>query len=172
MMPCTVSKRRPKELPPKWFYDERGCDLFDAITRLPEYYPTRREREILYSEAGAIARLTGADTLIELGSGNSEKTRLLLDAISGAGRLRSFVPFDVSEASLLPLAHEAAERYPGIDVLALVGDFERDLSLLPREGRRLIAFLGGTIGQPSAGAPRTIPLTDRSRSRAWRCLCS
>ena len=90
----------PKELPPKWFYDERGSSLFDEITRLPEYYLTRREREILYSEAVAVARLSQADTLVELGSGTSEKTRLLLDALSGHGALRHYVPFDVSESVL------------------------------------------------------------------------
>src|SRR5436305_2090295 len=86
----------PKVLPPKWFYDHRGSELFDQITRLDEYYPTRREREILTREAGAIAAF-GADTLVELGSGTSEKTRVVLDAMVDAGGLRRYVPFDVSE---------------------------------------------------------------------------
>lgn len=137
---------RPKELSPKWLYDERGSQLFDDITRLPEYYPTRREREILEKRAGEIARLSGADTLIELGSGTSEKTRLLLDAFLEEGRLERFVPFDVSEAFLRDAAEKLAGEYPSLRVHAVVGDFERHLGLLPRGGRRLVAFLGGTIG--------------------------
>jgi len=136
----------PKELPPKWFYDERGSQLFDEITRLPEYYPTRREREILDARADDVAAASGADTLIELGSGMSTKTRLLLDALSAAGTLRRFVPFDVSEVTLRSAARDIAAAYPGLDVHAVVGDFERHLGLLPRGGRRLVAFLGGTIG--------------------------
>lgn len=136
----------PKELSPKWLYDERGSQLFDDITRLPEYYPTRREREILLAHAGDVARLSGADTLIELGSGTSEKTRLLLDAMEEAGTLARFVPFDVSEAFLRRAAATLAREYPGINVHAVVGDFEQHLGQLPGGGRRLVAFLGGTIG--------------------------
>ncbi len=136
----------PKELSPKWLYDERGSQLFDDITRLPEYYPTRREREILLAHAGDVARLSGADTLIELGSGTSEKTRLLLDALEEAGQLARFIPFDVSEAFLRRAAAGLAREYPGITVHAVVGDFERHLGQLPGGGRRLVAFLGGTIG--------------------------
>jgi len=136
----------PKWLPPKWFYDERGSALFEAITRLPEYYPTRREREILAREAGTIARVAGADTLVELGSGTSEKTRLLLDAWQATGRLRRFVPFDVSEATLRRASRAVADEYPGVEVHAVVGDFERHLEHLPEGDRRTVAFLGGTIG--------------------------
>ncbi|MBJ6760799.1 L-histidine N(alpha)-methyltransferase [Myxococcaceae bacterium JPH2] len=136
----------PKELSPKWLYDERGSQLFDDITRLPEYYPTRREREILLAHAGDIARLSGADTLMELGSGTSEKTRLLLDAMLEAGQLSRFVPFDVSEAFLRRAAADLAREYPGIGVHAVVGDFDHHLCQLPSGGRRLVAFLGGTIG--------------------------
>ncbi|HEX8701287.1 MAG TPA: L-histidine N(alpha)-methyltransferase [Myxococcaceae bacterium] len=136
----------PKELSPRWLYDERGSELFDAITRLPEYYPTRREREILEARAGDIARLSGADTLIELGSGTSEKTRLLLNALRAHGTLERFVPFDVSEAFLRRAAAALALEYPGLYVHAVVGDFEHHLRHLPRGGRRLVAFLGGTIG--------------------------
>jgi L-histidine N-alpha-methyltransferase len=135
----------PKELPPKWFYDERGSRLFDEITRLPEYYPTRREREILVARAPEVAA-TGADTLVELGSGTSEKTRLLLDAMAGASHLRRFVPFDVSEATLRHAAEAIAAEYAGVDVHAIVGDFEHHLGNLPGGGRRVVAFLGGTIG--------------------------
>ncbi len=136
----------PKDLPPKWFYDDRGSQLFDEITRLEEYYPTRAERAILDERADAIATASGADTLIELGSGTSEKTRLLLDALERTGQLQRFVPFDVSEMTLRDAAAAIAEEHPGIDVHAVVGDFERHLDRLPRGGRRLIAFLGGTIG--------------------------
>lgn len=135
----------PKHLPPKWFYDARGSHLFDEITRLPEYYPTRRETEILEREASTIAGLTGAATLLELGSGTSTKTRLLLDALAAAGTLRRIVVFDVSEPVLREAAPQLAGRY-GVDVHAVVGDFERHLGRLPTGDRTLIAFLGGTIG--------------------------
>jgi L-histidine N-alpha-methyltransferase len=136
----------PKILPPKWFYDEEGCRLFDEITRLPEYYPTRTERAILARHAGDIAARTSADTLVELGSGTSEKTRLLLNALSAQGSLRRFVPFDVSEPTLRGAANAIELEYPGIDVHAVVGDFERHLDRLPGGGTRLVAFLGSTIG--------------------------
>jgi L-histidine Nalpha-methyltransferase len=133
---------KPKELQPKWFYDERGSELFDAITQLPEYYLTRAERSILERHAGEIAALADADTLIELGSGTSDKTRLLLDAVAP----RRFVPFDVSEETLRASAQKLAREYPGLEVRAVVGDFEHHLPLLPGNGRRLLAFLGSTIG--------------------------
>jgi L-histidine N-alpha-methyltransferase len=129
-----------------WFYDDVGSALFEEITRLPEYYPTRAERSILATRAGDIARMTGADTLIELGSGTSEKTRLLLDALDAGGKLRRFVPFDVSESTLRSAAEAIASERPGLDVHAVVGDFHRHLGTLPRDGKRLLAFLGGTIG--------------------------
>ena len=135
----------PKTLPPKWFYDDRGSELFDAITRLAEYYPTRAERSILVAHAADIAAATGADTLVELGSGTSEKTRLLLDALAEAGTLHRFAPFDVSEATLRDAARAVADEYD-VDVHAVVGDFERHLDELPDGGTRLVAFLGGTIG--------------------------
>jgi len=139
----------PKELPPKWFYDERGSNLFDEITRLPEYYPTRCERAILEQRAGEIASLSGADTVVELGSGTSEKTRLLLRACRAGGRLRRFVPFDVSEPTLRAAADALAREYPAVAVHAVVGDFEHHLGAIPAGGRRLVAFLGGTIGNLS-----------------------
>ncbi|HVE47210.1 MAG TPA: L-histidine N(alpha)-methyltransferase [Acidimicrobiales bacterium] len=137
---------RPRELPPKWFYDERGCALFEEITRLPEYYPTRREREILAREADEIVRLTGADTLVEVGSGTSEKTRVLLDAMSFVGSLKRIVLFDVSEPTIRTAAAALAVEYPQAEINGVVGDFERHLQHLPPGGRRLVAFLGGTIG--------------------------
>ncbi len=137
---------RPKWLPPKWFYDDRGSELFDQITRLPEYYPTEREREILRREAPTIASRSGADTLIELGSGTSDKTRTLLDAFRAAGQLSRFVPFDVCEGIVRSSAAHLTAEYPGLEVHGVVGDFEQHLDRLPAGGRRLIAVLGGTIG--------------------------
>jgi L-histidine N-alpha-methyltransferase len=136
----------PRELSPKWLYDERGSELFEEITRLPEYYPTRREREILSTRARAIARVSRADTLVELGSGASVKTRLLLSALAESGGLRRFVPFDVSEAMLRQSAEAIAREFPGLQVHGVVGDFERHLGAIPDGGRRLLLFLGGTIG--------------------------
>jgi len=141
----------PKTLPPKWFYDSVGSDLFDQITRLPEYYPTRAEAEILRARATEIAAVTGADTLVELGSGTSEKTRILLDALHRAGLLRRFVPFDV-DASILEQASAAiAQEYPGIEIAAVCGDFEKHLAEIPGGGRRLFVFLGSTIGNLQPG---------------------
>jgi L-histidine N-alpha-methyltransferase len=136
----------PKDIPPKWFYDDRGSALFDEITRLPEYYPTRCERAILVARASEIVAAAGADTLVELGSGTSEKTRILLDAMRDAGSLVRFVPFDVSKQTLHDAAAAIEEEYPGVDVEPVVGDFTLDLDTIPRTGRRLVAFLGGTIG--------------------------
>jgi L-histidine N-alpha-methyltransferase len=139
-------RERPKEVPAVWLYDERGSRLFDEITRLPEYYPTRREREILVARADEIAARTAAKALVELGSGTSEKTRLLLDALETAGTLELFVPLDASEEILLESAVAVAERHPSVGVHAVVGDFERHLRSLPDAGGRLVAFLGSTIG--------------------------
>ncbi|TVT54131.1 L-histidine N(alpha)-methyltransferase [Amycolatopsis rhizosphaerae] len=135
-----------KWLPSKWFYDARGSALFEEITGLPEYYPTRAEREVLGREAAEIARVTGARTLVELGSGSSEKTRLLLDALREHGTLQAFVPLDVSEAALAGAVGAIQAEYPGLDVRGVVGDFTEHLGLLPGEPPRLVAFLGGTIG--------------------------
>ena len=141
----------PKSLPPKWFYDSVGSDLFDQITRLPEYYPTRAEAEILRARSAEIAVASGADTLVELGSGTSEKTRMLLDALRDSGSLRRFVPFDV-DAGVLNAAGAAIQReYPGIEIDAVCGDFEEHLDEIPRGGRRLVAFLGSTIGNLTPG---------------------
>lgn len=138
-------RRRPKEIPPVWLYDERGSRLFEEITRLPEYYPTAREQEILTAHASEVAAWTEARTLVELGAGTSEKTRILLDALQANGTLERFVPLDASEEVLRASACAIAERYP-IGVHAIVGDFERHLGALPRGENRLIAFLGSTIG--------------------------
>ena len=136
----------PLTLPPKWLYDDEGSRLFDEITRLPEYYPTEAERQILRDHADEIAALSDATTLAELGSGTSDKTRLLLRAFHDLGHLRRFVPVDVSEGTLRDAAEQIAATYDGVRVAAIVGDFTLHLSHLPRDDRKLIAFLGGTIG--------------------------
>jgi L-histidine N-alpha-methyltransferase len=137
----------PKRLPPKWFYDARGSELFEQITELPEYYPTRTERGILADHVDEIALCSGADTLVELGSGSSVKTRLLLDAFARAGTLRRYVPQDVSEPALRLALDALARDYPQLALHGVVGDFTRRLDRLPRgDRRRMIAFLGGTIG--------------------------
>jgi L-histidine N-alpha-methyltransferase len=141
----------PKSLPPKYFYDARGSELFDAITRLPEYYPTRTERAILDTVAPEIAAATQAETLIELGSGTSEKTRLLLRALRATGALRRFVPFDVDPAVLKDASAAVGAEFPGLAVEPIVGDFEKHLGGLPGGSRRLLAFLGSTIGNLDPG---------------------
>jgi L-histidine N-alpha-methyltransferase len=136
----------PKTLPPKYFYDARGGELFDEITRLPEYYLTRAETAILTERAARIAELTDCESLVELGSGTSAKTRILLRAMLGFGALREFVPFDVDPAVLSEASEALREEYPGLRVAPVVGDFEQDLLAIPADGRRTIAFLGSTIG--------------------------
>ena len=142
----TGLRQTPKTLPPKWFYDAAGSDLFDQITRLPEYYPTRAEAQILRERSAAIAAFSGADTLVELGSGTSAKTRMLLSALRDNGTLRRFVPFDV-DAGVLEAAGESLQReYPELEIEAVCGDFEEHLAKIPGGGRRLFVFLGSTIG--------------------------
>ena len=138
----------PKWLPPRWFYDARGSELFERITTLPEYYPTRTERALLRQVVAQIAARAAVDTLVELGSGSSEKTRLLLDALTATASLRRFVPLDVSESALRAAMTAVAREYPHLVVHGVVGDFTEHLELLPAggSGRRLVAFLGGTIG--------------------------
>jgi L-histidine N-alpha-methyltransferase len=138
--------RALKELPPKYFYDERGSALFDQITELPEYYPSRCEREILNRHAPEIVEECGATELVELGSGTASKTRALLYAMAGTGTLRRYVPFDVDESVVEACEDELETLYPGLDVHGVVGDFEHDLHRVPEGERRLFAFLGGTIG--------------------------
>ena len=137
-------QRDPKELPTVWLYDERGSLLYEKVTRLPEYYLPRREREILHARSSEIANRTQAVTLVELGAGSASRTRLLLDAL--APTLERFVPLDVSEDFLRASAEAVAAEYPRILVDAFVGNFERDLEALPRGGPRLIALLGSTSG--------------------------
>ncbi|MER5218167.1 L-histidine N(alpha)-methyltransferase [Streptomyces sp. NPDC002838] len=133
----------PKTLPPKWFYDAHGSELFEQITELPEYYPTRAEREILVARNDEIAAATGARTLVELGSGSSEKTRHLIDALAD---LHTYVPVDVSESALTQAGQALVAERPGLEVHALIADFTARLTLPDTPGPRLLAFLGGTIG--------------------------
>jgi L-histidine N-alpha-methyltransferase len=144
-----------KELPPKHFYDARGSALFDRICELPEYYPTRTERAILLEHAETIVALNGAAELVELGSGTAAKTRVLLNAMAAAGTLRRYVPFDVTEAVVRESAELLVEEYPGLEVYGVIGDFERHLGRTPRAvGPRIVAFLGGTIGNFMPGSRR------------------
>lgn len=136
----------PKWLPPKWFYDARGSELFEQITELPEYYPTRTERALLERVVGEIAHAAQAEVLVELGAGSAVKTRLLLSALTAQGPLKTYVPQDVSGAALRATAAEVAREFPGLAVHGVVSDFTDTLHNLPRGGRRMIAFLGGTIG--------------------------
>ncbi|HEV2062742.1 MAG TPA: L-histidine N(alpha)-methyltransferase [Solirubrobacteraceae bacterium] len=144
-----------KELPPKHFYDARGSELFARICELPEYYPTRAERAILEARAEEIVTSTGAEELVEIGSGYATKTRVLLDAMRDAGRLGRYVPFDVSESTLREAGERLADEYPGLDIHGIAGDFERHLDAVPApEARRVVAFLGGTIGNFAPGSRR------------------
>jgi L-histidine Nalpha-methyltransferase len=141
-----LTRKGLKQLPPKYFYDDRGSELFDRITSLPEYYPTRCERALLNRRAPEIVELTGARELLELGSGTASKTRALLFAMAGAGTLERYLPMDVSEWVVERCAEELVEMYPGLTVHGVVGDFEQHLIHVPEGRRRLVAFLGGTIG--------------------------
>jgi L-histidine Nalpha-methyltransferase len=137
----------PRTMPPVWFYDDRGCELYEQITKLPEYYPFRTEQALLRRAAGQIAEAAGASVLVEIGSGNSEKTHELLTAMAAStAGLDGYVSFDVAEATLRSAAATIADEL-GIDVHAVVGDFGRHLDAIPRKGApRLVAFLGSTIG--------------------------
>ncbi len=135
-----------KSIPPVWFYDERGSRLFEEITQLPEYYPTRAERALLEAHASAIAELSKADTLVELGAGACDKTRVLLCALQETGSLSRYVPFDVSDEFLRSAATTLSEEFDSLDIHLVIGDFQHHLAEIPTEGRRMVAFLGGTIG--------------------------
>jgi L-histidine Nalpha-methyltransferase len=146
-----------KELPPKHFYDAYGAELFDRICELPEYYPTRTERAILEQRSAEIVAATGAAEIVELGSGTAAKTRLLLRAMAEAGTLHRYVPIDVTESMVVSCADELVEEFPGLRVHGIVGDFERHLSHVPApEGPRVVAFLGGTIGNFTPGSRRRL----------------
>lgn len=148
----------PKWLPPKYFYDDRGSRLFEKITRLPEYYPTRAEHALLREHATEIAETAGNPVLIELGSGSSEKTRMLLDAMTER-ELHSYIPIDVSAGALREAMHGLRRDYPGVDIVGAVADFDRHLHLLPAPAARTIALLGGTIGNYPPAARSTFLTT-------------
>lgn len=135
-----------KSLPPRWFYDKVGSELFEEITRLPEYYPTRTEREILTRHAGEIVAAAAPQTLVELGSGSSEKTTLLLDALTARPGSTRYVALDVSKDALHGAAATLRARYPALDVDLIRADFAAQLDRLPGASRRMVAFLGSTIG--------------------------
>ncbi len=137
---------RPKTLPSRWFYDRRGSELFDAITELPEYYLTRTETEILRRHADQIAAITQPQVLVELGAGTSTKTRLLIAAARRCGPLRVFVPLDFDEGVIRQSAATLASDFPGLSVQGIAGDFMHDLDALAQSGRKLVLFLGSTIG--------------------------
>ncbi len=147
-----------KELPPKHFYDTRGSELFEQICELPEYYPTRTEREILERSADEIVRVTGASELVELGSGSADKARILLSAMARAGQLRRYVPLDVSESVVEQAAQQLVDEFPGLEVHGVIGDFERHLGQVPESdgSPRIVALLGGTIGNFRPGTRRRL----------------
>jgi len=163
---CTGLMSSPKVIPPKWFYDHVGSGLFDQITKLDEYYPTRAEREILIREAPSIIELSDADTFVELGAGTSDKTRALLDAATSHGKLKLFIPFDVSEQFLRDTSLKLHNEYRSLTIHGVVGDFDRHVGLIPKGGRRLVAMLGGTIGnyapEPRAHFLQTLVSTMQS----------
>jgi len=146
-----------KELPPKHFYDARGAELFDQICELPEYYPTRAERAILEEAAEELAILTNAAELVELGSGTAAKTRVLLDAMRATGELTRYIPVDVTESMVRDCAAKLTDEYPGLQVHGVIGDLERHLDRVPPAvGPRIVAFLGGTIGNFPPGSRRRV----------------
>jgi L-histidine Nalpha-methyltransferase len=147
-----------KEIPPKHFYDAHGSELFERICELPEYYPTRTEREILLAYADQIVRGTGAGELVELGSGSAEKARILLDAMASAGTLRRYLPVDVSQSALEAAALELVEEFDELSVHGVIGDFERHLARVPAPAGtpRIVALLGGTIGNFLPGTRRRL----------------
>ncbi|MGH2870013.1 MAG: L-histidine N(alpha)-methyltransferase, partial [Solirubrobacteraceae bacterium] len=147
-----------KELAPKHFYDARGSELFEQICELPEYYPTRTELAILRARAAEIVAATGAGELVELGSGASDKARVLLDAMTQAGTLKRYIPLDVSSTVVQGAARALTDEYEGLQVHGVVGDLERHLENVPCAGEapRLVAFLGGTIGNFPPGTRRGV----------------
>jgi L-histidine N-alpha-methyltransferase len=167
-----LTRKGLKMLPPKYFYDDRGSELFDEITSLPEYYPTRCERAILNRRAPEIVDITGARELLELGSGMASKTRALLFAMAGAGTLERYLPMDVSELVVERCATELVEMYPGLTVHGVVGDFEQHLEHVPDGARRLVAFLGGTIGNlyPDERAPFLADMRELMGDDGWLVL--
>ena len=163
----------PKVLPPKYFYDGRGSELFEAITRLPEYYQTRAEATILGERADDVADLTKARTLVELGSGSSEKTHLLLRALREVGSLETYVPVDVSEDAIAWAMPGLVAEYPGLERAR----HRRRLRATPRPAApRTVRGWWRSSAAPSATSspstgPRSWPRSAPPSSRATRC-CS
>jgi len=153
---------QPKGLSPKWFYDARGSDLFEQITRLPEYYPTRTERAILDTRLDAIAaHVPAGAVLVELGSGASVKTRLLLD---GLPQLAGYVPIDISETFLMQTAAQLRADYPRLAVTPVVADFMGPITLPDLGGRPVVGFFpGSTLG--NLAPDNAVALL--ARLRAW-----
>jgi L-histidine Nalpha-methyltransferase len=139
-------QQSPKELPCRYFYDVLGCELFDAITELPEYYLTRAETEILSRYAPQIIERTKPEFIVELGAGSCTKTRLLIDAGLAGPSLRGFIPFDISRSSIDRVTSELSDIYPGLAIQGIVGDFATQLAMIPRFSHQLVMFLGSTIG--------------------------
>jgi L-histidine N-alpha-methyltransferase len=161
----------PKTLPPKYFYDAMGSDLFEQITRLPEYYPTRTEHALLSRYAGEIACAADAEVLLELGSGSSEKTRTLLDAMQRTHGLAAYVAVDVSSTALNGAIAALTRDYPDLAVEAAVADYDRHLDALPAPGTRLVAFLGSTLGNfPPAARVRFLADLARGMARGETLL--
>ena len=158
--------RAQKELPPKYFYDHRGSELFDEITRLPEYYPTRTERALLATRGREIVRQLGATTIVELGAGNADKTRLLLDAQRDVVSCPAYVPIDVSARFLAASAERLRAEYPTLHVIPVVGDIEDELHLPRLQRPAMFAFLGSTIG--NFDHPQASALLNRVRN-AMHC---
>ncbi|HZF13071.1 MAG TPA: L-histidine N(alpha)-methyltransferase [Thermoanaerobaculia bacterium] len=161
----TALRRRPREIPSKLFYDERGSALFERITELPEYYPTRTERALLERVADRVVAASGARQLVEIGSGAATKTRILLDAMERQKRLQLYVPFDVAEGTLRRSAEELVAEYPGLSVHGVVGDFTAQLGQIPEGENRLVVFLGSTIGNLGPEGVRRF-LADLARAMA------
>jgi L-histidine N-alpha-methyltransferase len=151
----TALTSTPRALPTKYLYDDRGSELFERICELPEYYQTRTERKLLSAFVDQVVSLSGAEELVELGSGAATKTRVLLDAMARAQQLRFYVPFDVSEGIVRRVAQELAKEYEDLQVHGVVGDFLAHLEHIPEGGRRLVIFLGGTIGNLGQEAARS-----------------
>jgi L-histidine N-alpha-methyltransferase len=158
--------RTPREIPSKHLYDERGSALFERITELPEYYQTRTEKALLERHADRIVLRSQARELVEIGAGAATKTRVLLRAMERQRLLSRYVPIDVDVAMLERVATELVAEFPALTVHAIAADFDHSLDRLPRGPRRLVAFLGSTIGnlRPADEAPALLR-SIRSRMR-------
>jgi len=160
----------PRRLPTRFFYDDRGSELFERITELPEYYQTRTEAALLHACADDLVAVSGAEELVELGSGAATKTRILLDAMDRAGQLLLYVPMDVAESFVRRSAQELAAEYEELQVHGVVGDFLHHLEEIPEGGRRLVIFLGGTIGNLTPAEARAFLADVRAHMSPGDCF--